>query len=79
MSDFRKCPFYRISASIAIGQGLGHCDLDASLTVCDGDMEFCEEPATLREYWGDHDNRKEMGAAKIVSLQRGNVCMKEGR
>ena len=34
-------------------------------------MEFCEKPTTLREYLGDHDKRKEMGAAKkqLADLQ----------
>ena len=93
MSVFKKCPYHRSSASIAIGQCLGHCDFGASLTICDGDMEFCEKPGTLREYLKDYDRRKEMGAAKdelqicrirqfkdkIFSLQRGSVRMKECR
>jgi hypothetical protein len=63
MSVFRKCPFYRISASVAIGQGLGHCDFDGSQTICDGDMSFCEKPDAVKKYFEDQYRKKEKGAA----------------
>jgi len=50
MSVFKKCPFYRGSESISMGKGLGRCDVDASQTICDGDVKFCEEPNTVEQY-----------------------------
>jgi hypothetical protein len=50
MSISKKCKFYRNSDGIGIGLSLGHCDLDAFQTICDGDIKFCEKPNALKEY-----------------------------
>ncbi len=50
MADFNGCPFHRVSERIAIGKGLGCCDLDANQTLCDGDVKFCEKPNTMEQY-----------------------------
>jgi CheY-like chemotaxis protein len=44
----KKCPFYRDSKSLAMGRGLGHCDLFGQ-TICEGDIKFCEKPDLLRK------------------------------
>lgn len=43
-----KCSFYRFSENIGLGKGLGHCDLDSSPAICEGDIQFCENPELLR-------------------------------
>ena len=49
MSTASKCSFYRSPQSIAVGIGLGYCDLDGDQTICDGDVQFCKDPETLRK------------------------------
>ena len=46
MSIFKKCPFYRDSETLAVGRGLGHCDL-CGQAICEGDIQFCENPEEL--------------------------------
>ncbi len=46
MSLFKKCAFHRDAESVAIGTGLGHCDLFGQ-AICDGDIHFCENPEGL--------------------------------
>jgi CheY-like chemotaxis protein len=48
MSIFKKCPFYRDSKNLAMGIGLGHCDLCGQST-CEGDIQFCEKPEALKK------------------------------
>ncbi len=48
MSIFKRCVFHREAESLAIGTGLGHCDLFGQ-AICDGDIQFCENPGKLRE------------------------------
>ena len=48
MSIFKKCTFYRDGENLAIGTGLGHCDLLGQAT-CKGDIQFCENPEKLRK------------------------------
>jgi two-component system cell cycle response regulator CpdR len=50
ISVFRKCSFYRDSGTLAIGRGLGYCDLDGDQTTCDGDVQFCEKPDALNKH-----------------------------
>jgi len=64
MSTIRKCTLYRDSTGIAIGKGLGICDLDGCQSICDGDIQFCERPDTLRKYLLDQEVGKEGGAVK---------------
>lgn len=49
MSTTSKCSFYRSPQSIAVGIGLGYCDLDGDQTICDGDVQFCKDPEALRK------------------------------
>ncbi len=48
MSIFKKCTFYRDSESLAMGTGLGHCDLFGQ-AICEGDIQFCQNPEGLRK------------------------------
>ena len=48
MSTFKKCTFYREFESIAIGTGLGHCDLFGQ-AICEGHIQFCQNPERLRK------------------------------
>jgi hypothetical protein len=50
MSVFNGCPFHRVSEGIGMGNDPGYCDLDASQTICDGDIKFCEKPNTMEQY-----------------------------
>jgi hypothetical protein len=50
MSVFNGCPFHLVSESIGMGKGMGYCDLDASQTICDGDIKFCEKPNTMEQH-----------------------------
>jgi len=50
ISVFRKCSFYRDSGTLAIGRGLGNCDLDGYQTICDGDVQFCEKPDAMKKH-----------------------------
>jgi CheY-like chemotaxis protein len=63
MSILKKCPFYRDSKSLAIGRGLGHCDLFGQ-AICEGDIRFCEKPDLLRK--------------RLSEQQRNEVCKNEG-
>ena len=45
----KKCPFYRGSQGLAMGKGLGYCDLDGDQAICDGDTQFCKNPEILRK------------------------------
>jgi CheY-like chemotaxis protein len=63
MSTLRKCPFYRDSKNLAIGRGLGHCDL-LGQSICEGDISFCEKPGLLRE--------------QLLEQQRNEVCRNKG-
>jgi CheY-like chemotaxis protein len=49
MSNTSKCSFYRSPQSIAVGIGLGYCDIDGDQTICDGDVQFCKDPEVLRK------------------------------
>jgi len=62
MSILKKCPFYRDSKNLAIGRGLGHCDL-FGLGICEGDIRFCEKPDLLRK--------------RLSEQQRNEVCKNE--
>ena len=50
MSVFRECAYHRITETIGMGKGLAYCDLDGSLTICDGDTKFCGKPDILERY-----------------------------
>jgi len=44
----KECPYYRASESVAMGRGLGHCDLSGSQAICEGDIRFCDSRDHLR-------------------------------
>jgi hypothetical protein len=41
-----------------MGRGIGYCDLDGNITICDGDVSFCEKPDVLKKYPLDQKKRK---------------------
>ena len=49
MATSGKCQFYRSPQSIALGKGLGYCDLDGDQAICEGDVQFCKDRETLRK------------------------------
>ncbi len=53
MAIFKKCPFYRDSGNLAMGRGLGHCDLCGEQAICEGDIQFCDKPDILRKHLSD--------------------------
>jgi len=48
MSIFKKCTFYRDAERLAIGTGLGYCDL-LGQAICEGDIQFCQNSEELRK------------------------------
>jgi CheY-like chemotaxis protein len=57
MSTLKKCPFYRDSKNLAIGRGLGHCDL-LGQGICEGDIKFCEKPKLLRKRLSEREGNE---------------------
>lgn len=53
----RQCKFYRDSRTVSMGQGIGCCDLDCNQTTCDGDIDFCKNPSSLRTYFFEQVKR----------------------
>jgi DNA-binding NtrC family response regulator len=49
MSTAGKCSFYRNPQSLAMGRGLGYCDLDGDQASCEGDVQFCKNREALRK------------------------------
>lgn len=78
MSIFERCSFYRDSETLAMGKGLGHCDLCGDQAICEGDIHFCDTPDVLREQlseqkvnevWkskGEEDQRKKPSNYKVL-------------
>jgi hypothetical protein len=33
-----------------MGKGIGYCDLDCDQATCEGDIDFCEKPISLKTY-----------------------------
>ncbi len=66
----RQCKFYRNSGTLIMGRRVGNCDLDCDQTTCDGDIDFCEKPGSLRTYLFEQVKR-EGGLA--VEIRRKNV------
>jgi len=58
MSTSGKCSFYRDPQSLAIGRGLGYCDLHGDPTICDGDVQFCKDRETLRKQLLDQKGKE---------------------
>jgi hypothetical protein len=50
MLSSKFCKFYRDSGTVNMGKGIGYCDLDCDQTTCDGDIDFCEKPDSLKIY-----------------------------
>ena len=50
MTTSRRCKFYRDCEAINVGRGLGYCDLDCDQTTCEGEIDFCENPDSLKTY-----------------------------
>jgi DNA-binding response OmpR family regulator len=45
-----KCSFFRSPQNLAMGRGLGYCDLDGDQAICDGDVQFCKNREVLRKH-----------------------------
>jgi CheY-like chemotaxis protein len=48
MLILKECPFYRETENLAMGKGLGHCDLGGIQALCEGDVKFCDNPDDLK-------------------------------
>ncbi len=74
MSIFPKCAFHRDAESLAIGTGLGLCDLFGQ-AICDGDIHFCENPEGLTKELSrqkkvePRKNREENGEGKHLHFK----------
>jgi len=49
MSNVGTCPFFRDSANLSMGRGLGYCDLEGGQTICEGDFQCCNRLDVLRK------------------------------
>ena len=54
----RLCKFYRGSGTLSMGRGIGYCDLDCDQTTCDGDIDFCQKPVSLKTYFLEQVKRE---------------------
>ena len=59
MSTVGKCSFYRSPQTLAIGRGLGYCDLQGDPTICDGDVQFCKDREALRKQILDQKSKED--------------------
>jgi len=50
MGTSKHCKFYRDCGTVNVGRGLGYCDLDCDQTTCEGEIDFCEKPDSLKTY-----------------------------
>jgi hypothetical protein len=50
MGEESKCLLYMKPKSL-MGKRIGHCDVDSSSATCEGDVNFCERPESLRQYF----------------------------
>lgn len=75
MAILGQCHFYRGRESLSMGIGIGYCDLDGNQAVCDGDINFCEKPDTLKRYLMEQ-KRKDRG---LGAETRGNDHCSGGR
>jgi len=65
-----------------MGNGLSICDFDGSQSTCDGDIQFCEKPDTVRKYFLDQKGKEEEGAIKkeLPNLKKlGSLNMKSSQ
>jgi len=46
----RLCKFYRSPDTLDVGRDIGYCDLDCDQTTCDGDLDSCQNPLSLKTY-----------------------------
>ena len=58
MTSAKKCLFHRCTSNHSMGRGVGYCDLDSYVTICDGDIYFCEKPDMLKKYLLDQNRRE---------------------
>jgi len=74
MSISKQCKFYRGSGAMSMGRGLGYCDLDCDQTTCDGDIDLCEKPVSLRTYFFEQVKR---GGGLAWEITRKKVHLSE--
>ena len=70
MSVLRRCKFHRCSGTLGKGHGLGFCGLDCDQTTCDGNIDSCQKPVSLRTYFFEQVKRDGTLAWEV---QRKNV------
>ena len=58
MANLKRCKFHRGSGTISMDLGLGYCDLDCDHATCDGDIDSCQKPASLRTYFFEQVKRE---------------------
>jgi len=69
MSTVGKCSFYRSPQTLAIGRGLGYCDLQGDPTICDGDVQFCKDREALRKQILDQKSKEGSNNKELESTQ----------
>ena len=46
----RGCDFFRRPESLSGVKDIGYCDMVSNHTICEGNINFCEEPEDLKGY-----------------------------
>ncbi len=57
MAISRQCKFYRDTGTFSMGGCRGYCDLDCAQATCNGDIDFCGVPISLRTYFFEQVKR----------------------
>ena len=50
MAPSKHCKFYREWGTTNTDRDLGYCDLDCDQTTCEGEIDFCVKPYSLKTY-----------------------------
>jgi hypothetical protein len=53
MASPRLCRFYKETLKTGMMKGPGYCNLDSEQTTCNGDIDLCEKPLSLKRYLFD--------------------------
>ncbi len=70
MVTFGVCPFYRNSANLAMGHGIGYCDIDCNRTGCEGKVDSCEKPDILQKYLNEEESRNDKDHYEIIKEKK---------
>ena len=63
MLIFKECPYYRDFRNLAMGRGLGHCDLGGE-AICERDINFCDRPDDLKKGLSEKKKRENENKAR---------------